>query len=1039
MKLRILPAVMIFLAGLTLAADQPPVPLAKPIILAPQLIILDGNTPKSLALSAVQVNTVIEGYTAQTTETLTFRNDFNRVLEGNLDFPLPAGAAVCSFALDVGGQLVEGVPVPKDQARITFEKEERKGVDPGLLEHTAGNSYRMRIYPIPPHGTRTVRVEYVSSIDQDAFSDESKPRAFSYRLPLRWSEAVGDFNLHVEVIGEDAAPQAIGAIAGSAFENHAGKFVLDDALKNIKFDTDMVISLSRPNQHVAIVEKRTHTNPTLADLQAKLDNAQTAGELAEPEYYFAINDVSNPNVPRPTTQPDPPPPAHFGVCWDVGYARAAADKTRDLQALDAILKGNRAVAVDLIVFSNTVQPAQHFDVTGGKTDALLDAIKNLTYDGGTDLSKLSLNHKEDWDYTYLLFSDGLASFGTPLPVEMTRPVYTFSSTARANTALLARIARQSGGQYYDLRNTNDAQLKINSWDAFGLMWIDANPNEVADIYPPLPAATTGLTTITGRLLTDQATITLNYGVHKCVLAKQTYTLRRAGAARTGLVPRLWAQMKLADLETDADANAAAIGDLGRRFNLVTSNTSLLVLETLQQYVQYGIVPPTSRKEIFTQFVEQLKQTKDQKTQAQKQRLDEVEKEWKQRVAWWEKEYKYDPKFVYHEKGQELQQRGMGNGAGGPVPAPAFAPAPALNAPRAAAPMDFAQAQQQAATPVPGSIGGLVAVNGNVAAKKLAGDSSTASGPVITIAPWNPDTPYLKALKDSPPDKAYDVYLQQRHEHGDMPAFYLDCADYFLTHNLRDVGVRILTDIPALGLDSPELLRIAGYRFEQLGEYNLAIDLFEKVRRIRPEERQSYRDLGLALAARGQANNGNVEDYAYALLMLNEVVIRPADQYPEIEVIALEEANRIIKSLELLTLKRSPVIPFDDRFRKLLDTDIRVVMSWDTDNTDIDLWVTEPSGEKCFYGHNRTVIGGMLSDDVTTGYGPEEYQVRKAMPGKYVIQANFFGSRQQALSGPTTVHCTVITNWGRENEKRENLTVRLETAKEVVDVGTVEIK
>jgi len=125
---------------------------------------------------------------------------------------------------------------------------------------------------------------------------------------------------------------------------------------------------------------------------------------------------------------------------------------------------------------------------------------------------------------------------------------------------------------------------------------------------------------------------------------------------------LWAQMKLADLETDADANAAAIGDLGRRFNLVTSNTSLLVLETLQQYVQYGIVPPTSRKEIFTQFVEQLKQTKDQKTQAQKQRLDEVEKEWKQRVAWWEKEYKYDPKFVYHEKGQELQQRGMGTGS-----------------------------------------------------------------------------------------------------------------------------------------------------------------------------------------------------------------------------------------------------------------------------------------------------------------------------------------------------------------------------------------
>jgi uncharacterized protein YfaP (DUF2135 family) len=59
-----------------------------------------------------------------------------------------------------------------------------------------------------------------------------------------------------------------------------------------------------------------------------------------------------------------------------------------------------------------------------------------------------------------------------------------------------------------------------------------------------------------------------------------------------------------------------------------------------------------------------------------------------------------------------------------------------------------------------------------------------------------------------------------------------------------------------------------------------------------------------------------------------------------------------------------------------------------------------------------------------------------MPGQYNIQANFYGSRQQELTGPATVQATVITNFGRANEKRQALTLRLKDMKEVVDVGTV---
>ena len=32
---------------------------------------------------------------------------------------------------------------------------------------------------------------------------------------------------------------------------------------------------------------------------------------------------------------------------------------------------------------------------------------------------------------------------------------------------------------------------------------------------------------------------------------------------------------------------------------------------------------------------------------------------------------------------------------------------------------------------------------------------------------------------------------------------------------------------------------------------------------------------------------------------------------------------------------------------------------------------EPSGEKAYYDHNRTTIGGLISQDFTGGYGPED--------------------------------------------------------------------
>jgi uncharacterized protein YfaP (DUF2135 family) len=117
-------------------------------------------------------------------------------------------------------------------------------------------------------------------------------------------------------------------------------------------------------------------------------------------------------------------------------------------------------------------------------------------------------------------------------------------------------------------------------------------------------------------------------------------------------------------------------------------------------------------------------------------------------------------------------------------------------------------------------------------------------------------------------------------------------------------------------------------------------------------------------------------------------------------------------------------------------DLRVTISWNTDATDVDLWVIEPDGEKCFYQHNRTKNGGELSNDQTQGYGPERYQVVNAMKGTYAVIVHYYSPNRNLLGGETHVKVSVTRNAGRDNETTENHTVILKKHNEQAEVCKV---
>ncbi|MBR4815322.1 MAG: hypothetical protein IKZ67_07655, partial [Paludibacteraceae bacterium] len=168
---------------------------------------------KDIELRELMVNVDVVGNVATTTFDMTFYNPTTNTLEGEFNFPLEEGQTVSRYALDINGKLREGVVVEKEKGRVTFEKKVREGVDPGLLEMTAGNNFRTRIYPFSSKGTRHV----VVACEQELTSSNGKR---FYSLPMQTDSKIANFTLETNVRNEPNEPVVSqGSIRGVKFNS----------------------------------------------------------------------------------------------------------------------------------------------------------------------------------------------------------------------------------------------------------------------------------------------------------------------------------------------------------------------------------------------------------------------------------------------------------------------------------------------------------------------------------------------------------------------------------------------------------------------------------------------------------------------------------------------------------------------------------------------------------------------------------------------------------------------------------------------------
>ncbi len=922
----------------------------------------DNKPERSLKIKNIEINVDIANNLAITTAKLTFYNELDRVLEGELYLSLPESGVVSRFALDINGKLRDGVVVEKSKGQEVFESIVRENIDPALLEKTKGNSFKTRVYPIPAKGSRDILIAYEEDL---VWSEEG----YHYKLPLTLKYKVELFSLKINANGQQIKPF-----------NAQKKDLLNLIFKQNGeiYTTELIEENYIPSKSIHMVLPQKQKETILVE------------KYKNDRFFYLNSKIETEKMSKKT-------PQNLCIVWDASNSAKNKNIKSELKLITNYISKLNNPKINLWILRDDLESLGAIE-----PQKIEEMISSVFFDGGTQLGALNFNLNEFKNCDEIILStDGVSNIGSNEPIFSDKPIVVINSQPIAEHSVLNYIARKSGGIYLNLDRltVEDCESKLFE-SVFQFIKAEYSKEDFEELYPSIPQAISNDFTITGKLKSQKGVLKLHFGFSGEIKTTKEFEITRDGElVDKNMVSRAWAKMRVAELEQQPEKNEKEIVSTGKKYSIVTKFTSLIVLDSLNDYVQHQIVPPIELQEEYFKIVENQKTVEKTKNS---QHVEDLLKRYNKMAIYWERKFEWDPPV----KKEEAKKKTLRN----------------LND----------SVEESYAIASGGSMREQRNGSSNVMSTKVVRASKSDNKPIdfegkettgkIQLTKWDPQTPYLKKLKEAEKNH-YELYLELKKDYENSSAFYLDVADFFINLKEKKLAIRILSNIAEMQLENHQLLRILAHRLSQLKVYDLALSVFHEVLKIRKEEPQSYRDLGLTYSLDNQPQKAI--DYLY------EVISKKWDsRFSDIDLIALHEMNGIIALNKNLDLSK-----IDLRLVKNLDTDIRVVLNWDSDNSDMDLWVTDPNGEKCFYNHKTTFIGGWISRDFTQGYGPEAFWLKRAKPGEYKIEVNYYGSRQQVIAGSTTIQIQLFLNFGRKNQELQEITLRLGEKCEVVKAGT----
>lgn len=177
----------------------------------------------------------------------------------------------------------------------------------------------------------------------------------------------------------------------------------------------------------------------------------------------------------------------------------------------------------------------------------------------------------------------------------------------------------------------------------------------------------------------------------------------------------------------------------------------------------------------------------------------------------------------------------------------------------------------------------------------------------------------------------------------------------------------------------ELARAAGQRLDRLGAVGRsnAIDAYRRAIKERPDQIGAYRLLAIDLWRTGDIDG--------ALATLDAA--KPHATRPSIQLILTRDAQLLAAAIAHQRPERADALT--QRYGALAPDSLRFVLAWETDANDVDLHVYDAKDHHAFFGSRAMPSGGELLDDVTDGFGPEMFYVEHPKAAPYHLAVHYY--------------------------------------------------
>ncbi len=125
------------------------------------------HTHYTLEVRSLKVEVKIKDQYAFTSIDQVFYNSSNRNVEGYFLFPVPKGAIIKNFSMEINGKKMQAELLDAAKARKIYEDIVRKLKDPALLEYSNQSLFRVRIFPIEAKKEKRIHISYSKVLEKD--------------------------------------------------------------------------------------------------------------------------------------------------------------------------------------------------------------------------------------------------------------------------------------------------------------------------------------------------------------------------------------------------------------------------------------------------------------------------------------------------------------------------------------------------------------------------------------------------------------------------------------------------------------------------------------------------------------------------------------------------------------------------------------------------------------------------------------------------------------------------------------------------------